>query len=181
MAAFRCRKDTLHLGKHLSGFKYLGLLHTSGCQNTLVIQFGYHGTHAMIAQSSGMAGGRNETAAQRVHLGKRTYFTGIAEIISIFTSCQAGAGCRFYCNDIVIGLATEHFACKRRDQTAQIGTAAGTADDHVCLDTIFVEGSLSLQTDNRLMQKYLGQHRTKHIAIAVLTCSSFYCLRNCTA
>ena len=94
---------------------------------------------------------RHKTAAQRIHLCKRTDLSGIAEIIYILSSGHARTGRGLHRYDAIVRLSPDFLADKRRNQTAQIGTAARTADDHIRLDIIFSERRLRLLTDDGLV------------------------------
>ena len=120
----------------------------------------------MVAQAAGVVGRGDEAAAQRVHLRQRADHAGVAEVVGEFAAGEAGAGGRLHGDDAVIRLAPELFAHERRDQAAQIGAAAGAADDDVGLDAVLVQRCLGLQTDHRLMQQHLVEHAAQHVAIA---------------
>ncbi len=140
MGAFRRGQDTFYFCEVLRGFKYFRLLDADCFHQALMIELGQGGTHAVIAKAAGMVGGGDKVAAQRVHFGKGADHTGIAEIVSVYTAGKAGAGSGFNGDDPVVGFAAELFSHKRCDQTAQIGSAAGTADDDVGFYAVFIQG-----------------------------------------
>ena len=181
MAALGSRKNALHASEGGCCLKYGGLLYAASLDQTLIIQLGNDGAHAVIAKAACMVCGRNEAAAKSVHLCKRTNLSSIAEVISIFTTGQARAGSRLNGDDFVVGLAAKHLANERGDQAAKVGTAAGTADDGICLNAIFLECRAGLETDHGLMQEYLCQNGAEHVTITLLSRSSFHCLRDGTA
>ena len=111
-----------------------------------------------------MVGGGDEAIAQGVHLGHGADLAGVAEIIPEHAPGQAGAGGRLHSDDAVIRLAPQHFAYERGDQSAQVGAAAGAADDHIRLNAVLVQRGLGLQADDGLVQQHLVQHAAQHIA-----------------
>ena len=97
---------------------------------------------------------RDESTAERVHLCERTYLSCVAEVICIFTTCQTWTGGWFYCDDVVVCFAAEHLTDKWRNQTAEVGTATGTADDDIWFYIVFPKGCLCFETDDRLVQAF---------------------------
>ena len=168
MGAFRRGQDAFTSGELCRRLKYRSLFHTDGPHQALVIQLGQNRAHAMVAQAARVVGGRNETAAQGIHLGQGTYHTGITEIIGVSASCQAGAAGRLHRHDIVVRFSAQLLTHERRDQAAQIGAAARAADDHIRLDTVFIQGDLSLESDDGLMQQDLVEHRSQHITVSFM-------------
>ena len=144
VGAFRRGQDAFYFCEVLRGFKHFRLLDADCFQQALVIELGQGGTHAVIAQAAGVVGGRDKIAAQRIHLGKRADHTRIAEIVSVYAAGQAGAGSGFNGDDLVVGFAAELFSHKRCDQAAQIGSAAGTANDNVGFYAVFIQGGFGL-------------------------------------
>ncbi len=111
-------KDALHPGEHLGCLKDLGLLHRGGFHVAVVIQLAQDRAHAVIPQAAGVVGRGDEAAAQGVHLGQRTYLSGITEIICILSTGQARAACRFYSYELVIFFSSQFFTHKWSDQSA---------------------------------------------------------------
>ena len=109
----------------------------------------------MIAQPACVVCGGNKVAAQSVHFGQRAYHTGVTEVINVFAAGKAGAGSRFYGDDFVISFAAQFFTHKRRNQTAQIGAAAGASDDHIRYNVVFVHSCFGFKADNGLVQQNL--------------------------
>ena len=107
----------------------------------------------------------DEVAAECVHLGERAYHTGVAEIVCVDTACEARAGGRLDSDDAVVRLAAELLAHERSDEAAEVGTAAGAADDHVGLDAVLVERCFGLETDDGLVQQDLIEDGSQNIAI----------------
>ncbi len=97
---------------------------------------------------------------------------------SYATARKARAGGRLDRDDLIVRLAAQLFTHKGRDQTAEVAPAAGTADDHVGLDAVFVQRGLGLQTDDRLVQQHLVQHAAEHIAVSGVADGDFNRLRN---
>ena len=118
----------------------------------------------MIAQPSGVVGRGYEAAAEGVHLGERTDFAGVAEVVGVTAAGEARTRGRFHGDDPVIRFSAQFFAHERRDQAAEVGTAARAADDDVRSDPVLVERGLGLQSDDALVQQHLREHRTEHIA-----------------
>ena len=128
-----------------------------------------------------MVGGRDEAAAQRIHFSQGADLTGIAEVIYIFSSGKAGAGSRLYCNEFIILFPSEHLSHKRGNQATQVGAAAGTSDDDIRHDIVFIKRGLGFQTDNRLMKQYLGEHASQYVTVAFLLGRRFHRFGNGTA
>ena len=132
-----------------------------------MIQLGDDAAHAVVAQAAGVVGRGDEAVAQRVHLGHGADHAGVAEVILEHAAGQAGAGSRLYGDDAVVGLAPEHLAHEGRDQAAQIGAAAGAADDDIGLDAVLLQRGLGLKADDGLVQQHLIQHAAQHVAVAL--------------
>ena len=113
MTALRRRKNTLDSRKLLGCLEHACLLHSNRLHQTVGIQLGKYRAHAMVSQSACMVRGRNEAAAQRVHLRQRADHSSVTEIVSILSSREARAGCRFYGDKAVILLSSELFAHER--------------------------------------------------------------------
>ena len=133
-----------------------------------MVQLGQNRTHAVIPKPSCVVGGRNKAAAQRVHFCQRTDLSGITEIIGEFSSCETGAGGRFYGDNLVIRFSPEFFSRKRRDQPSQIGAAPGAADNHIRLNAVFLHGGFGFQPNDCLVQKNLVQDAAQNIAVTLL-------------
>ena len=113
-----------------------------------------------------MVGSGDIVASQGIHLCQGADHTRIAIVVSKSASGQAGARCRLYGDEAVIRLASQLLAHEGSDQAAQITAAAGTADDHVGLDAVFIHGRLGLQADDGLVEHHLVQHASQHVAVA---------------
>ena len=120
----------------------------------------------MIAETARVVRRGNEVAAEGVHLGQRADHAGVAEVISVDAASEARAGSGLDRDDLIVSFAAQFFAHKGSDQAAQVGAAAGAADDHVGLDAVFVQRGLGLKTDDGLMQEHLIENGAEHIAIA---------------
>ena len=119
----------------------------------------------MVPQATGVVGGGNEAAAQGVHFRQGTYPTGVAEIVAELASGQTGAGGGLHGDDLIPGLAPEHFPHKGGDESPQIGPASGAADDYVRMHAVFIQGQLCLQANDALVQQHLVEHAAQHIAL----------------
>ena len=113
MAALRRWKNTFDPRKLLGCLEHARLLHSNRLHKPIGIQLGKYGAHAMVSQSAGMVRGRDEAAAQRVHLRQRADHSGIAEIVCELSSGKARAGCRFHGDKAVILLSSELFTHER--------------------------------------------------------------------
>ena len=58
---------------------------------------------------------------------------------------------------------------KRRNQSAQVGAAAGAAHHNVRVFSQLLHGLLAFQTDDGLVQQHLIQHAAQHIALGAFT------------
>ena len=129
------------------------------------------GLHAVITQTACMVGGGDKARAQCIHTGQRRDLAGVAEIIRIFTAGQRRTGRRFGCEDTRVSKPAQLICHEGSNQPAEIGAAAGTADDDIGVFTELLHRSLGLQPDNGLVQKNLIEHRAQHIALAA---AAFY-------
>ncbi len=166
MAALRRGQDAFGAREHLRRGEHGGLLHGDGFHISVVVELGQDGAHAVVAQAARVVGGRDEAAAERIHLRQRADLAGVAEVVRETSAREAGAGRRFDRDDAVVGLAAELFAHERRDQAAEVGPAAGAADDDVRPDAVFLERGLRFEADDALMQQDLGKHGAEHVAVA---------------
>ena len=128
----------------------------------------------MIAQAACVVGGGNEPAAQGVHLGQGADHAGVAEVIGVLAPGEAGAGGGFHGDDAVVGLTPELLTHEGGDEAAQVGAAAGAADDDVGLDVVLIQRGLGFQTDDGLVQQHLIEHAAQHIAVAGVLGGSFH-------
>ena len=135
----------------------------------------------MVAQTACVVCGGNERTAECVHLSERANCACVTEVVSINASCERGAGRRLNGDELIVGFATELFAHKGRDKTAEVRSAACTADNHIGLYAVLFAGSLCFKTDDRLVQKYLRQHRAENISVALVRCCAFNGFGNRTA
>ena len=165
MAALRRGQDALTAGEQLRRLEHGGLLHAARLQIAVVVQLADDAAHTVVAQAAGVVGGGDEAVAQRVHLGHGTDLAGVAEVVAEHAPGQAGAGGRLHGDDAVIRLAPEHLPHKGRDEAAQIGAAAGAADDGIGLDVVLLQRRHGLQTDNGLVQQHLIEDAAQHIAV----------------
>ena len=133
-----------------------------------MVELADDGAHAVVAQAAGMGGRGHEAAAQGVHLGGGADFAGVAEVIGELAAGQAGAAGRLHGNDVILRLAPQHLAHEGGDEAAQVGAAAGAADDHIGLDAVFIQRRLGLQTDDGLVEQHLVQHAAQHVAVALV-------------
>ena len=117
----------------------------------------------MVAQAARVVGRGTELAAKRIHAHKRRGFRRVAKIIGVTSpgKGRTGGGLHGDKTDIVFPFKT--FRHKRRDQTAQVGAAAGAANDDIGLDTEFIKRRFGLQTDNRLVHNDMVEYAAEHI------------------
>ena len=167
MAGFRRRENALNAGKLLRRLEDLRLLDGARFHQTVVIELGKRGAHAVEAQAAGMNGRGHKAASQCIHFGKRAHLAGIAEVIGESAARKARAGSRLDRDDPVIRLAAQLLPHERRDQSAQVGAAAGTADDDVRLDAVFIQSGLRLKSDHTLVQQHLIEDAAEHITVAL--------------
>ena len=121
----------------------------------------------MIAQPARVVCGRDKAGAQRVHFLQGGNHARIAEIVSEFPPCEAGAAGRFHCDKAVILFPAQLFSHEGGNQSAQIGTAARAADDDIRHNAVFIQRGFRFQTDNGLMQQHLVKHAAQHITVTL--------------
>ena len=61
-------------------------------QFLVVVQLRHDGAHAVVAQAAGVVRRGDEAAAERVHLGQRADFAGVAEVVGEPAAREARAG-----------------------------------------------------------------------------------------
>ena len=133
-----------------------------------MVELGQDRAHAVVPETAGVVGARDEAGTEGVHLRERGDFTGVAEVVSKLASRQRRAGGGFDCDDPVVRFASQLLAHEGADETAKVGATAGAADDDVGFDVDLVERRLGLETDNGLMQEDLVQNGTEDITVAFL-------------
>ena len=175
MAAFRSRQDAFYSCKLFCSSKYSCLFNRSCFHQTLVVQFRQGCTHTVIPQTTCMVRSWHESTTQCIHLLQRANLTSITEIICINATSQTRTRCRFNCNKTIICFTTQLFTHKRRNQTAQVRAATSTANDNIRMNAVLIHCCFGFQSNDRLMQQYLRQYRTQHIAITFLCSRCFYC------
>ena len=84
--------------------------------------------------------------------------SGIAEIVHVFASRQRRTGSGLDGYESVIGFAAQLLAHERRDQPAEVGTAARATYDDVGFDSVFVKCGFGFHTYHRLMQHDVVEH-----------------------
>ena len=120
----------------------------------------------MVTQSAGVVGRGDKVGTQSVHLGKRCYHAGVAEVIDELASGEGGTGGRLNGNEAVVPLTSEHLTHEGGYKSAQVGTAAGTADDDIGYYAVFIHGNLGLKADNGLVEQNLVENAAQNIAVA---------------
>ena len=83
---------------------------------------------------------------------------GVAVVVNVLAPGEGGAGGGFHSDELVVGLTADLLTHKGGDQAAQVGAAAGAADDDVRLDAVLVAGGLCLQADDGLVEQHLVEH-----------------------
>ena len=139
VSAFRRGEDALHPRKIFRRFKHRGLRDRDGFHQSIGVELGQSGAHAVIAQAAGVVGRRDKAAAQRVHFCQRADHAGITEIVSVLAAREAGAGGRLHSDDAVVLFAAEFFTHERGNQTAEIAAAARAANDDIRRNAVFVQ------------------------------------------
>ena len=140
-----------------------GLFDGDGLHLAFGVQFGEDGAHAVVAEAAGMVGGRDEIAAERVHLGERADMARVAEVIGVFAAREARAGGGLDGDETVFRFAAELFAHERGDEAGEIGSAARAADDDVWLDAVFLAGGLRFKADDALMERDEREDGAEHV------------------
>ena len=159
-------QDALGARKILRRGKYVGLPHARRLHQSLVVQLGQNGAHAVIAQSARVAGGRYEVRTERVHLRERAYPARVAIVVGVSAAGQRRTARRLDRHNAVVVLAAKLLAHERRNQSAEIRSAAGAADDHIGLLAELAESGLGLKAYDGLVKDNLAEHRTQHIPVA---------------
>ena len=118
-------EDALHPGKVGGRLKDLGLLHTGGLNEAVVVELADHRAHAVVPQAAGVVGRGDEAGAQGVHLGQGADHARVAEVIGELAPGEAGAGGGLHGDDPVVGLPPELLPHKGGDETAQVGENYG--------------------------------------------------------
>ena len=104
---------------------------------------------------------------------------GVTEIIGIPAPRQGGAGGGFDSDEFRAGAdAGEGVLHEGRHQAAQVGAAAGTADDDVGIFADLFHRRFGFQADDGLVEQHLVEHRTEYIAAAGGVQGLFDRLRN---
>lgn len=75
------------------------LIYGSSFDGTVLEDLANKGSHAVVAESSGVKTGRDEAAAERIHFYKRREFGNIAVVVSIMAFGEGRAGFGFDGND----------------------------------------------------------------------------------
>ena len=166
VAGLRRGQDALDARELLGRLEHLRLLDGAGLHVAIVIQLRDDGAHAVVAQAAGVVRRGDEAAAERVHLGQRADFAGVAEVVGEPAAREARAGGGLDGDEPIVALTAQLLAHERGDEAAEVAAAAGAADDYVRHDAVFVEGRFCLQTDDRLVQQHLIEHAAEHVAVA---------------
>ena len=118
----------------------------------------------MISQSSRVICRRDKSAAERVHLCKRSNLTRIAIIVCVHTSCKRRTRSRLYCYESRLCLTFESVFHKRSDKSAEVGTAARTTYDYVGIFVEHLHCFFTLKTYYGLMQKHLIEYAAEYVS-----------------
>ena len=168
MGRFRRGQEAFAAGEQLRGFEDVGLLNGDGFHVTVVVELGEDRAHAVVAETAGVVGAGDEAGAEGIHLCERSDLTGVAEVVGELASRQGRAGGGLDGDDAVVGFASQFLAHEGGDETAEVGTAAGTADDDVGGHVDLFKSRLGFETDDGLMQEDLVQDRTEDVAVTFL-------------
>ena len=128
-----------------------------------------------------MDGGGDEVAAESIHLCERSDLAGVAEVIGVFASGERRAGGRLNRNEVRVLLTADLIAHERGDKAAEVGAAAGAADDDVGVFVIHLHCRLGFNADYALMQQHLVEHRAEHVAAVVGGDGGFDCFGDSAA
>ena len=148
-------EDGLPLGEEDGGLENPGLLVGHGLHMPVVVELGEDGAHAVVAQAARVVGRRDEPAAERIHARQRCNLARVAEVVGVFAAGKGGAGGRFHRHDARIFHAAQLVGHKGGDQSAQVGAAARTPDDHVWVFAQLFHGDFTLKPDDGLVQQHL--------------------------
>ena len=159
-------EDAFDAGELFGGFEDVGLGDGDGAHHFLVVEFGEDGAHAVETQAAGVDGAGHEAGAEGLHFGQGADVAGVAEIVGVGAACEARAAGGFDGDEVVIGFAAEFLAHERGDEAAEVGAAAGAADDRVEFDAVFVECGFGFETDDGLMQEDLVEHRAEDVSVS---------------
>ena len=120
-----------------------------------MVELGDERAHSVVAQAARMVRGGDEAAAECVHAGQRRYLAGITEIIGVAAARQGGAGGRLDRDKIGVFAAQQLVLHKGGDQAAEVGAAAGAANDNVRVFAQLLHCRLGLQADDGLVEQHL--------------------------
>ena len=129
-----------------------------------MVQFREHWAHSVETQAAGVVRGRDELAADGVHLREGAYFPRIAVVVRKDSARKARAAGRlstYYllgANYLISGFAAQYFTEERCRKASEVGAAARAAYEYVGPDAVLVQGRLGLKAYNSLMQKHLIEH-----------------------
>ena len=132
-----------------------------------MIQLGNHGAHAVVAQSAGVIGRGDKAAAECVHAHERRGFARVAEIVDVLAARHRRAGSRLDGDKTRVRLAVELVRHKRRDKSAEVAAAACAADYDVGTNVVLVHCGLAFESDYRLVEKNVVEHRAQNVAALV--------------
>ena len=161
-------QDGLDLGELHRRVEHIGLLGRDRLHIAVVVQLGQDRAHAVVAQAARVVGRRHKAVAQGVHARQRSDVAGVAEVVGVLAAGKRRAGRGLDRDDARVGLAGQLILHERRDQAAEVGAAARAADDDVRIFVQHLHRLLALQTDDRLVQQHLIEHRAEHITVALV-------------
>ncbi len=163
MVGFGRGNDALGARKLNAGREGVQLLYARGFDQAQIEHMRDQRRHAVIAQAAGVNSGRDEGAAQRVHLDQRREMAGVAEVVSERPLVRLGQAAGSTATTRASHLPFELAAEVRHDQAGEVRAAAGAADDHVGL----VAGQRHLldgfEPDDGLMQQHVIQHAAQRV------------------
>ena len=163
VAAFRGRDDTLGAGEEHAGLEGVNLFDINGFHVTVLHELGEDDTGTVVAEATGVDGGRLEGVAQGEHGQERGHAGLVAEVIFEFTLGQFGAGAGLGRDEAGLLAILDVVAHERKGQAAEVGAAAEAGNHDIRIFSSQGHLFLGFQADDRLVQAHVVQHGTQGV------------------
>ena len=127
----------------------------------------------MITQTTSMNVGRLEVMTQGEHRQQRSVASLIAEVIFELTPCQLRTALWLGCDKLSVLLSAQIMTHEWESQSAEIASATEAGNHLIGIFASHLHLLFCLQSDDRLMQSHMVEHRTQCVLTARSGSSQF--------
>ena len=163
MARFRSGNNALGLREQAACVEALELRDIDRFHQLVLEQLRYDHACSVIPQSARMDVGGSEVVPQREHRQQRRIAGFVSEVVAEDSARELRAGVGLGRDVARLSAFLERVAHERERDAAEIRSAAEAADDQVGVFACHFHLFFGLETDDRLVQRDVAQHRAERV------------------